>query len=496
MKQAFRFPAPKAIVALALLGLAAAPGPGRAAPTDFPVSATGDIWFQADHAGFMRSDGTPYEEYYFKVTDNQLQFNRDGDVYRGRVFVHLEFKDADGNGLGEAGHDYAFTVPDLETAGSPDHAQLLLLRDALDPRAATVEVTMEDLNARKRGLLYMVTGKRKNGSAEGILAPPPFLGKPFGVSDIQFAWEVHEGASGGPFIKNGLDVVPNPSRNYGLLQSRVSAYYEVYDRRDTTSALPHTYFVTYDIVNPDGKTVNSVPDTVQSDAGDWMKVMTFDATGLTTGEYQVKATVRDSASGETAVSERPFNVLWRSGAWDRTEQDVLDEARVLFTEKEYARFRDMSAGDRELYLEKFWADADPSPGSARNEIRDEFMRRVAYAERHFSAGGKGMVSDQGRIYIRFGEPDEVEREVLPTRDRQLDRQVDELSAENPSGKLLATNDEVDTRPYEIWIYTQQGHPLFPDREFTTSKTGLKFVFVDETGTGHYVLRFSSDFIGY
>jgi hypothetical protein len=107
-----------------------------------------------------------------------------------------------------------------------------------------------------------------------------------------------------------------------------------------------------------------------------------------------------------------------------------------------------------------------------------------------------MLSDRGRLYIRFGEPDEIQRELLPTGDRQLDRQVGNLTEENISGSLLATNDVIDTRPYEIWIYTRQGSPLFPARERTTTVTGLRFVFVDETGTGHYVLRYSSDFIGY
>ncbi len=190
-------------------------------------------------------------------------------------------------------------------------------------------------------------------------------------------------------------------------------------------------------------------------------------------------------------------MLWNSDSWDRTEQDVLDEARVLFTETEYEKFKEMSFGDRELYIQRFWAESDPTPQSAQNELRGEFLRRVAFANREFSAHGmKGMITDRGRIYIRFGEPDEIERELLPTVDRQLDRRVDELTKDNAEGRLLATNDEADTRPYEIWSYTRRGAPLFPEREFTTSMTGLKFVFVDETGTGRYVLRYSSDFIGY
>ena len=59
-----------------------------------------------------------------------------------------------------------------------------------------------------------------------------------------------------------------------------------------------------------------------------------------------------------------------------------------------------------------------------------------------------------------------------------------------------TSDTVDTRPYEVWDYTRQGTPLFPEREFATSLTGLQFVFIDETGTGHWVLRYQSDFVNY
>ncbi len=469
--------------------------PATAAP-DFPLASTGDIWFQADYAGFRGSNGGVQEEYYFKISNNQLTFEPDADsVYTGKVYVQLTFKDADDNELGKAGHRYQFQVADGDVAVSPDHAQILLLREPLDPRAASVEVQVEDLNARKRGILYLFTGKRKNGKAEGALIPPPFVGKRFGVSDIQFAWEVHEGSPDSPFEKNDLDVVPNPSRGYGLFLSRVSAYYEVYDLRDSLG-VAKTYYIDHLLQDPSGETVRIVPDTVRSGSREWVKVMTFDVSALPSGEYTLAVSVRDSADGGEANSSRSFNLLWKTGSWDRTEQEILNEARVLFTEKEYDRFRSMSTGDREQYVEKFWADADPDPTSAGNPLRQEFLRRVAYATRHFGSDGKGMLSDRGRMYIRFGEPDEIERELLPTQDNQLDQLVAGLSEQNAAGRTLATNDEVDTRPYEIWTYTRQGSPLFPDRERTTSVTGLKFVFVDESGTGRYILRYSSDFIGY
>ncbi len=477
---------------LAALG-AAAPGPARAA--DFPISSTGDIWFQADYAGFLGDDGQVQEEYYLRVLNNQLTFQDEEGTLTANLYVRLTFRDADDNELGQAGHRYRLQVADQSVAGSADHAQILLLREPLDPRAASVEVQLEDLNVRKRGLLYMFTGKRKNGTAEGPLIPPPFRGRDFGVSDIQFAWEVHDGTPDSPFRKNDLDVVPNPGRSYGLLQPRMQIYYEVYDRRDSTRA-GGRYRIRYQIQSPDGRKLDAIPDSVESRSGEWVRVTSFDVSRLPTGEYGLQVTVTDPATGAEASSSRPFSVIWKSGSWDRTEEDKLDEARVLFTEDQFDQFKSMSSGDRELYLEQFWAKADPSPGTARNELRNEFMRRVQFANHHYGTGGKGMLTDRGRIYIRFGEPDEVDRELVPTKDNQLDQLVPELSDENSAARTLASNDEVDTRAYEVWTYTRQGTPLFPEREKTTSVTGLKFVFVDESGTGRYVLRYSSDFIGY
>ncbi len=482
---------------VALLAAAACLGGVRAAEaaTEFPVASLGDIWFQADQAGFMDDDGSPYEEYYFRVSNSQLEFTEaDEGWYEGRVFVKLTFRDAEGDKVGEASHRYEFTVPDQPTALSPDHAQILVLREALDPRTAIVDLEMEDLNARKRGLLYFITGKRQNGTAVGLIDPPPFLSDSLGISDVQFAWQVEPAKDESPFVKHDMNVIPNPSRSYGLLQPRLAAYYEVYDRHQSEEAT--TYLIQYDMMNPAGEVVRSHPDTVVSDSGAWAKVVTFDLTRMGSGEYRLRTTVTRPDAGISGVSERPFSLIWRTDSWERTERDILDEARVLFTENEYERFKTMSAGDRELYIEQFWADADPSPGSATNELRNEFMRRVAFANRHYSTSRRGMLTDRGRIYIRFGEPDEVERQLIPTRGDQLDQLVGDLTRENARGRMLASNDEIDTRPYEVWTYTQQGHPLFPEREFTTSVTGLRFVFVDETGTGHYVLRYASDFIGF
>ena len=67
---------------------------------------------------------------------------------------------------------------------------------------------------------------------------------------------------------------------------------------------------------------------------------------------------------------------------------------------------------------------------------------VRFANDQFTEHGtKGMLTDRGRLYIRFGEPDEIDRELMPTRDRQLDRLTSDLEQENPGARTLSSSDD-------------------------------------------------------
>jgi GWxTD domain-containing protein len=497
MSQRFLRRTPAFIPALSACALLAAAAPA-AAQHEFPVASLGDIWFQADHAGFQDAEGRMVQEFYFRITNTQVRFLPAGeeDPLRAAVFIKLEFRDEEEDKLGEATRRFEFTVPTEEIAESADFAQILLMREEIDPRARFVKIEVEDLNSRKRGLLYAVTGKKKNGTAEGILEPPPFRsGDAFAASDLQFAWTIEPANQVSDFEKNGLNVVPNPARTYGLLQPEVAAYYEVYEPESEGDS--RVYALHHEVTSSAGTVVFSTGDTVSVRGRQWARVVRIDASQFPGGQYVLRCTISGLDGGREAVAERGFGLVWGRDPWNRTEEEVLMEARVLYTEKEYERFEAMSTADREVYLEQFWAQHDPTPDTRDNELREEFGRRVRYANRQFSAfGRKGMVTDRGRIYIRFGEPDEVERETLPTRERQLDALVDDLDDKSITARNLLTTDEFDVRPYEVWTYTSTGYPLFPEREFTTSVTGFRFVFVDETGTGHWILRYSSDFINY
>ena len=88
---------------------------------------------------------------------------------------------------------------------------------------------------------------------------------------------------------------------------------------------------------------------------------------------------------------------------------VKQEVPWIITEEERETFAKLTNDDeREKFVELFWEHRDPTPETVENEYKDEYYRRVLYANEHFSAGTPGSLTDRGHMYIAWGPPDEVE----------------------------------------------------------------------------------------
>ena len=66
--------------------------------------------------------------------------------------------------------------------------------------------------------------------------------------------------------------------------------------------------------------------------------------------------------------------------------------------------------ERGLFIEAFWKQRDPTPGSDENEFKSEHFRRISYADRYFGRDTPrpGWRTDRGRFYIILGEPREIQ----------------------------------------------------------------------------------------
>ena len=67
--------------------------------------------------------------------------------------------------------------------------------------------------------------------------------------------------------------------------------------------------------------------------------------------------------------------------------------------------------ERDLFIEAFWKQRDPTPGTPENEFKKEHYRRINYVNHFFGRGTPipGWRTDRGRVYIILGEPNDIQR---------------------------------------------------------------------------------------
>lgn len=96
-------------------------------------------------------------------------------------------------------------------------------------------------------------------------------------------------------------------------------------------------------------------------------------------------------------------------------KDQLAQLRYIATQNEWQVLRKVPEAKLGYAIESFWQANDPSPGTLRNEFREKFYSLVLYADEHYTIHKrlKGWKSDRGRIYIKFGEPEQIITDAFP-----------------------------------------------------------------------------------
>lgn len=484
-------------------GLSGAPRAEEA--RDLPVEAAGEIPFALDAALLLDEQGAEQVYFVLAVPEEKIECvagaEGEGDVHR--LEIQLDNLGLDGRvGLRRT---QPLTVPcDREglaarDASGPAHRLLYLFAPWVGGEEG-FELRLLDLEAVRTGLIYQIESSHRRGAARGRISRPA-LEEGRGLSGIVFLWDAQEEAFEegwrGDFLVGSAEagraaIDPNPRRAFGLRQQQVRAYIELYgleDRRIEVRVRVREVAT--------GEIVGELRGDFEAPGARLALVHDFDARPLASGTYELEwtASARGEAGGPWRVSA-PFEILWREGFWDQTEAELEAEARLLLTEEEMLRYQQLRPGGREALLDSLWGDID---GLVAGELlagptRALFAERMATADARFSrARTRGSFSDRGRVFIRYGEPEEIHKELMPAEQdligRFLEREIGEDERADTGGPMRIGLQ--DDSAYEVWYYMQRGEPLIPEREPPGRGRSLKFVFVDRLGNGDYRLIYSN-----
>jgi GWxTD domain-containing protein len=274
---------------------------------------------------------------------------------------------------------------------------------------------------------------RSRSMLEAHMHIPAIDGRP-SISDVTFLRK-----TGGSVSERYEGFEPNTKRIYNSAADDIYFYYEVYHGDGKDSVI-----VSHEVVDENGKTVYSTDKTSLATAKA-AYFHTLPSDSLSNGRYTLVLSIPGPDGKATVSRSKQFEVMSEASYFKENVEQAVAILTYVANHSFIEAFREADVEDRRRLWERFWREADPTPRTPKNEFFEEHMRRFRYANENFAASlADGWETDRGRIHILYGAPDEIEAHSL----------------------------DMGRDPLEIWYYFSKGK---------------RFVFVDETGFGDYVL---------
>lgn len=409
----------------------------------------------ADYSVFQMNDSLAYVEFYLSFFQANLQYKQQHDslVANFESSVVIKYND---EVVKNITHKFTNTITDTSKMSAYN-----LFNDifalGLPFKLYNVTVKLLDTNSGVTGEFVMEV-------------PVPGPQDAFYLSNIEFASNIQKAESQTKFVKNGLNIMPYPRKVFDMLQPMLFYYVEL-NNLSKSETQENTFQINYFVTNEFGDTLKTgksktkkVRGKVQADIG------AFNALSLPKGTYYLNINALDMASNISSSIKKKFGVHKQSKEETETASalDKIDPVFLSYTEEELrveAKMADYIASNDEqevfarldssnalrTYLTSFWRKRDRQTNSPYGSSRRKFLDLCAMANSEYgSSMTPGWKTDQGRILITYGMPNEIER----------------------------FTSSLETKPYVVWKY----HEL---------EGGSEFIFYDRNGFGKYELIHST-----
>ncbi len=450
------------IISLSVLGaimiVALLPRPLSAVETE-----AGELTVSADYACFRIADEPALTEVEFSLMLRRHQFTflpePDG-TWMAEIGLWIQLLNPNGVAVSDTiARYFGCSVNDTSQASRPDYKVFYAMSLELPPGAYQAKVIALDVyspgDGRRYSELTMPVEVRDMSSNDLLL------------SDLKLAFDIDilerdaERVAEDVLVRNYRKVYPDPR---GILSPRnrpkLYFYGEIYNLAFKPGG-ENFYDIEFRFLTDEETLVKDFGRSAYPKPGTSSVLAThLDIKDLPEGDYLLELAVIDSVAQARAVARKPFRVrLMGDDCEELTPEEASRMREVILyiaRREELETYDELSGCGKWNFLRKFWKRRDPTPQTPYNEFKDRHFQRINYANEKFSTklGDKtdGWKTDRGRIYIRYGEPDEIER--------------------YPSS--------LERKPIQQWFYYQM-----PDQG------EIFFLFEDEDGFGTYTLVHSS-----
>lgn len=418
-----------------------------------------DLW--VDYACFQYQPevAKSYVEIYYSLDRSQLDFYPQDEGYLATVLsLELNIETPGGDTVESRRWEVASTI---KRAWEKEISYMIIdaLGTFLSPGHYSLRLEVKDLNSKKSGF------------SEIGIEVPDYSGKGLILSQLELAYHAEAETLATRFTKGARKVMPNPSGRFTPEGQMLYFYAEAYNLTPGDT-VEDDYSLSFEVLDQKGEKFKDFGTQILKKPGSSSVIISgINISTLPRGNYQLRITASDPVTSEEVYRTKNFEIrreekppkgpAFKFLADEEQAKRVRNEISWVATSAELKMWDQLTPEGKGKFLEEFWRKRDPEPATPENEFRLEHFRRWNYANAKFSkyqAANDGWQTDMGRIYIKYGEPDDIERHPL----------------------------SLDNKPWEKWHYDEVDEGYSHPRQ-----SGVMFVFVDEDGFGVYRLIHST-----
>ncbi len=137
-------------------------------------------------------------------------------------------------------------------------------------------------------------------------------------------------------------------------------------------------------------------------------VIAFNVDDWTPGAYRVNLRAQTQSPARDATASVDVHVDVTRAMLGANFDDTLEILGLIASSEELKELRAAPEAGRAAAWAKFWSARDPDPSTPENEALAQYLERVQYVVKEFSQFGTGWRSDRGRVYIRYGPPEQID----------------------------------------------------------------------------------------
>lgn len=411
----------------------------------FPESSGNSPIYYLDVNYYSGTEGYTQLELYYSVIAKELSFVDTSDYFLSTISFSIKVTDSDNNSVYNTSRLKSIRVNSAEDTNSATLGIVDLVLFDLKPGKYSIETTLYDKYAKKKSTI------------SGRISVPEF-GSSLSISTLQFAALISSANNQKLFIKGNKSVIPNPRRKYKMNQAFLYTYFEIYNMKiDKKDNKAHVRTNIYILNNIRDTVMVLRAQTIALPGTSCLLTKNIDIRTLPEGQYSLVVKAHDLTSGEQYTQKNSFYIYvppQAVGQLPMTDKDIKryrDQIKYFASEKELKVYDMLDKKGKEKFLIDFWHSRDKTPNTPENEFMQDCFARIDYANKHFKGKDGGLNSDMGRVFVIYGQPDEIDNHSM----------------------------DMSSKPYIIWIY------------YTSGKGKQSFVFVDKDNSGIYTLVHST-----